>query len=155
MKIIVTVSNGPTPIVIEGMCQMGEYQGDGRFDQPLIGDELLASIMHAWVSVAPERRTFGIVGEDQHAHLTVGYIREHGDRKGVNILVVAVDDTTWLHALDQIKQELPYPSLDWEIELISAAPPVAAPHPKERPPFVPDPIRDDPSFWVDEHSDLL
>jgi hypothetical protein len=150
MKLIVSIANGSDPVKIEGTCRLGEYSGDAHFDQPLVGDDILARVLHAWVAVDEERRTFGIIGVEGHAHVVLGFVAEHGDHKGVNIREVYVDDTTWLHPLQKIKEQLPYPSFDWEVELVNTTPTV-----KTAPPMRDVPQYRDPSFWVDEHSDTL
>ena len=158
MKLTVTIPNGSTSVEVVGTCQMGEFNGDGRFDQPLVGDDTLVRIMQAWAQVDPMERAFFITGEDQHARLIAGFVRHFGDRPGMTLIEVRVDDTTWLHSLDTIRQMLPHPSFHWDIELISA-------HPAKQVTDVPslqqaqraasDALRDDPSFWIDEHSEDL
>jgi hypothetical protein len=142
-------SNETGRVEVKSTCRMGEYNGDGRFDQPLVGEETLTEVLQAWRAQSPLTRNFTIVGPDEHRTLIIVIVKRYGDSKGPRITEIAADDTTWLFPLDRVLATLPAPQPRWSIDLVSAAPPV----PAERTANLD--LYNDPDFWIDEHSDRL
>ena len=163
MKLLVQVNKTK----LELTCRLGELRGDGDYTHPLIGEETLDQVLQVWVAERPLTRNFVIVGPDENRTCIVADYWPYGDGKGVCLWQFLADDTTWLFPLDAIANWLPNPQISWSIEQHAPAVPAPASEHVEAKTGLSvmahdqaqraanDALRDDPSFWIDEHSDEL